>query len=294
MKEMRPVKGKIDLAEYLITSQALRIAPANEVFWYTSGTVGPYYINTHYLYGGPEKAEEMLSFINDEKENSDRFVPVLYERCRSMYDNNQMYRTVIDGLVAQVRSKLPVINMVSGGERRDWFFSVAVADQLDLPHLYIYKEGEVCLWNKGATLNETSEVAGRQLVHVADLITEASSYSNHWVPKVRECGGCITYAVNVVDRAQGGADALKALGVQSESLLQVDEELFAGLLKKGFIDVDQHKILVAYYRNPKEAMCCFLNDHPQFVQEALNSTDLRIAKRAQLLVDKKIYGVKSK
>ena len=74
MKEMRPVKGKIDLAEYLITSQALRIAPANEMFWYTSGTVGPYYINTHYLYGGPEKAEEMLSFINDEKENSDRFL----------------------------------------------------------------------------------------------------------------------------------------------------------------------------------------------------------------------------
>ena len=48
--------GNIDLIEYLITSQALRIATANEVFWYTSGTVGPYYINTHYLYGGPEKA----------------------------------------------------------------------------------------------------------------------------------------------------------------------------------------------------------------------------------------------
>ena len=40
--------GNPDLVASLIRTQALRLAPADEVFWYTSGTVGPYYINTHY------------------------------------------------------------------------------------------------------------------------------------------------------------------------------------------------------------------------------------------------------
>ena len=56
-----------DLLHALLETQALRLAPAGEVFWYTSGTVGPYYINTHYLYGSPQAAEGLLHFIDVEK-----------------------------------------------------------------------------------------------------------------------------------------------------------------------------------------------------------------------------------
>ena len=55
-----------DLLEALLDTEALRLPPPGEVFWYTSGTVGPYYINTHYLYGGPERAEELLTYIDEE------------------------------------------------------------------------------------------------------------------------------------------------------------------------------------------------------------------------------------
>ena len=41
-----------DILKALLDTEALRLAPPGEVFWYTSGTVGPYYINTEYLYGG--------------------------------------------------------------------------------------------------------------------------------------------------------------------------------------------------------------------------------------------------
>ncbi len=47
-----------DLVEILIQTQALRLAPPGKVFWYTSGTIGPYYIDTHYLCGGRQQAEE--------------------------------------------------------------------------------------------------------------------------------------------------------------------------------------------------------------------------------------------
>jgi len=33
------------------------------------GTIGPYYINTHFLYGSEEKANKLLEFIDKEKEN---------------------------------------------------------------------------------------------------------------------------------------------------------------------------------------------------------------------------------
>ena len=53
------------LVSALIDIQALQVAPSDEVFWYTSGTVGPYYINTHYLYGGQQPAQELLEFIDE-------------------------------------------------------------------------------------------------------------------------------------------------------------------------------------------------------------------------------------
>ena len=60
-----------DLIKALLDTQALRLAPPGEVFWYTSGTVGPYYLNAHYLYGGPAAATELLSFTDANKEQAD-------------------------------------------------------------------------------------------------------------------------------------------------------------------------------------------------------------------------------
>ncbi len=53
-----------DLLSALMETQALRVASEGQVFWYTSGTVGPYYINTENLYGGPDAAGELLEFID--------------------------------------------------------------------------------------------------------------------------------------------------------------------------------------------------------------------------------------
>ena len=54
----------MDLLEALVKTQALRIAPPGEVYWYTSGTLGPYYVRTEFLFGAPEPAEELLAFID--------------------------------------------------------------------------------------------------------------------------------------------------------------------------------------------------------------------------------------
>ena len=282
--------GRAVLIEQLIDRQALRIAPAGEVFWYTSGTVGPYYINTHFLFGGAEKAGELLAFIDEEKENVDRFLPEISTRCRAMYASDPVYGNVVDSLAAILRPKSPSLSMVSGGERRDWFFSVVVAQQLDLPHLFLYKDQRGFLADNGAVV-EAGDLTGKRSAHVADLVTEASSYRNAWVPALRSRGGCLVCAANVIDRAQGGAEVLRSLGVESWSLLHVDEELFAQMLRENLIDRDQKAALVDYRRDPHGSMRRFLENHPRFLEAALDSDDARTAERARLLVEQDLYGL---
>ncbi|GAE87725.1 hypothetical protein JCM21531_1120 [Acetivibrio straminisolvens JCM 21531] len=57
------------LLKWLFETNAIRVCPQDKPFWYTSGTIGPYYINTHFLYGSEEKANKLLAFIDREKEN---------------------------------------------------------------------------------------------------------------------------------------------------------------------------------------------------------------------------------
>ncbi|MDE5830200.1 MAG: orotate phosphoribosyltransferase, partial [Clostridia bacterium] len=58
-----------NLVSYLFQTNAFKVCPENKPFWYTSGKIGPYFINTHFLYGSEESSVEFLKFIDTEKEN---------------------------------------------------------------------------------------------------------------------------------------------------------------------------------------------------------------------------------
>ena len=280
-----------DLLNALMETQALRVASERQVFWYTSGTVGPYYINTENLYGGPDAAGELLSFIDAEK-SSPRFAFNLRERLLRQYEKNAIYRDVVDALVDRAKRALEVnIDAVSGGERRDWFFSLTVAECLGKPNLLIFKNRKRVLFDGKNVTHEG--VDGLRTLHVADLVTEASSYFRDWIPLVAEGGGGIEYSANVVDRGQGGIEALCESGVPSSALLRVDGALFKRLAELGHIGSPQADLLTAYYRDPHAAMRTFLLDHPDFLQNALRGDDDRTRARAQLLVDGNVYGLDS-
>ena len=70
-----------NLVSYLFETNALRICPDNKPFWYTSGKIGPYYINTHFLYGSEQDAVDLLKFIDSEKENKDTLPKKVYIFC---------------------------------------------------------------------------------------------------------------------------------------------------------------------------------------------------------------------
>lgn len=277
-----------DLTKALLDTEALRLAPPGEVFWYTSGTVGPYYLNAHYLYGGPAAATELLSFIDAAKEQED-FPQRLRERVLKQCAEDAVYRQVIDSLVAQAQASGARFDAVSGGERRDWFFSLAVAERLGKPSLLIYKDRRTALL-EGETLRPAAANSVETL-HVADMVTEASSYLRAWIPAVATGGGRIAYAANVVDRGQGGLEVLKAEGVAAGALMRVDEAFFGRLGELGQVDEAQRARLIEYYRDPHGAMRAFLEAHPEFLRRALHGRDAQAAQRARLLIAENPYAL---
>ncbi len=291
---------KDQLVEMLYQTEAFKVAPADKPFWYTSGKLGPFYINTHYLYGSGKAAEDLLAKIDatkagesDEIAMQRAMTAMLLEETMRTYKENAGYRQLIDGLVAEIRKTVDVdeVDFISGGERRDWFFSIPCAQLLQKPHLTLFKEG-------GAVIGYGSEMmpvgddslGGAVCLHIADLVTEASSYVRAWVPFIERVGGVMKDTFAIVDRRQGGEAVLGKMNVKLHTLMAVEESFFLKAFELKFIDEAQLAQLQAYEKNPDGAMKTFFQTHPDFLEKTLAADPAyggeKAAKRAALCVEK--------
>ena len=118
-----------NLIKWLFETDAVRVCPQNKPFWYTSGTIGPFYINTHFLYGSEEKANKLLKLIDVEKENIFSCPDKVLEETINNYENDKIYRALIDQMTEFIKQNINIkeVDYISGGERRDWFFSLIIA-----------------------------------------------------------------------------------------------------------------------------------------------------------------------
>jgi len=180
------------------------------------------------------------------------------------------------------------VDYISGGERRDWFFSLIAADILGKPHITIYKDLSAVITEKGETFPARS-INGAQVLHIADLITEASSYERAWLPAIKNIGGQLTNSVVIVDRLQGGAQLLERNHVCSFAMVKIDRAFFDSALKMELISKGQYEMLLNYTEDPRESMKTFLREHPEFLQDALKS-DSKTSERARLCIEKNIYA----
>ena len=282
-----------DLASYLFKTNAIRFCEENKPFWYTSGKIGPYFINTHFVFGSEKEATDFLSYI-DECLNDKLTLPEkIFKKILNQYNTNEIYHNVIN-LMKEVIEKnidLSTIDYISGGERRDWFFSNIISYLLKKPHLSIYKDLSVvcsdCNFTSSKPINNLN---GKNVLHIADLVTVASSYIRAWIPAIKAINGIMKYSCVVVDRMQGGKEKIEAEGVKFYSLINVDNSLFEMAYKKGIINENQLEMLKGFFKNPDETMRQFLINHPEFLQNSLNA-DEKTKKRAKLLIDGNLYGL---
>lgn len=295
-------ENDLRLLSLLYETKAFQCFENNEPFWYTSGKIGPYYINTHYLYGSKQSAEALLSDINNSLNNKQELIKFLNKSTYHNYLHNNTYREIIEKLLekAKLIEEEGIIDYISGGERRDWFFSFAVAKILKKKHITIFKDGTVIIFDGNSEEFSNSYIKKQigvfleencKIVHVTDLVTEASSFEAYWVPAIRNIGGEIYSCLSVVDRLQGGSEKLKEFGIILSSIFKIDKEFFKTALGNNLINLSQYNLLISYIENPEEAIKNFIKTNPSFLENALKSSDDKIRARAKMAIEKQIYKV---
>ncbi len=272
--------------DYLIDSRAFRVdeTPTFGV----SGNLLIYYISTENLCGGKEQAKKILDAIDITlKTNPLNIASAVLPLLIDVYENSFIYKEVIDKLVMMACKQNP--DFISGGERRDWIFAPIVAKFMKLECIYLTKDGRAI--SNGGYVNY---LPGKT-VHVADLITVGSSYTDVWIPVVNNLGSSIKAALNVVDRQEGGECNLNAAGIEVvKSLYKIDETIFEKALEKGILNEDQAELARAYLVNPDETMRNFLLNNPDFLKGALLSSERKIVERATKLVQNNLYDLPAK
>ena len=282
-----------NIVSYLFETNAIRFCEENKPFWYTSGKIGPYFINTHFVYGNEKDAVELLSFIDESLSNQMTLPKKVFEKVLEQYNKNSIYKDVINHLKSYIEENIDVSNIdyISGGERRDWFFSNIIAYLLKKPHISIYKDLSTVVSSYNFEKTEVvSNLKDKNVLHIADLITVASSYIRAWIPAIKNLGATMYWSCTVVDRMQGGKDKLEAQGVKSFSLVNVDTSLFKTAFDMGIINKKQLDMLNKFFADADGSMKEFLIAHPEFLENSLNGNE-KTKKRAQLLVDNNLYGL---
>ncbi len=289
------------LVKELFLTGALQVAEPERPFWYTSGTFGPFYINTHYLFGGAEAAQSLLTQIEVELES----MPTFYERIHVLVQeqllHNEIYARVMELSLQQLERDfdLASIDVISGGERRDFFFSLPLADKLHKPHLSLRKDGSAYLhtslneedWGGESTKEgkyscvSQPELNGKNILHVADIVTLASSWLERWLPAVEKCGGSINYGFAILDRCQGGLSRLAAAGVEAVVLQNTDSDFFSAAVEAGMLSEAQAEQAVAFLRDPAAYEKALLAAQPGFLHEEIAAGG-RNAERARLYLER--------
>ena len=272
------------IISWLFETDAVRVCPEGQPFWYTSGKLGPFYINTQFLYGSEAAANSLLKTIEEACTGEKlAFYDKVWADISAQLASCPIYAQLID-LLAEAAAKLDV-DFVSGGERRDFFFSMPVARKLGLGHLSIFKDLSCVYTDKDGVSMDAAQagLAGKKSVHIADLITVASSYIRAWIPAVESLGARIAYSLAVVDRDQGGSDILAKAGCPLTTLVTIKPELFEQAKALGRVTDAQVALVNSFIADPDKFMHDFLVAHPDFLASEIAKGG-KSAQRAELCI----------
>ena len=175
-------------------TNAVRVCPQNKPFGthrYNRSVLYKY----AFLYGSEEKANGLLRLIDMEKENELQCPEKVLAETLKNYESDDIYRGLIDELHSFIKNNIDIdkVDYVSGGERRDWFFSLIIAKLINKPHISIYKNLTSVITIDGNL--KDNRFKREKVLHIADLITEASSYERAWIPAIKNNGGRLSGAL---------------------------------------------------------------------------------------------------
>ena len=218
------------------------------VFWYAANVPGPFYVNTEQLLGRTT-ADKMLAditaIIEKTKDATGRAVQV-EKVVMDVYAKDDVFKKIIATMLVHAKEKFPSgsYDFISGGERRDWLFSVPFAKEIGIPHAYLFKNHDISC----ATPLKPQQKA----LHVCDLINNGASYFDSWLPALKkqqlECHATIC----VLSRNDLALKKLSDAGIEPLSLAAIDVPFFEQSAKSGLVDKDVVAEIETYFHSPQK------------------------------------------
>jgi hypothetical protein len=250
-----------DLLKLVHDTRAVSIwnAAKGPVFWYAANVPGPFYVNTEMVIGADLSARllrEITAIVAGTVDTQAR-AKQLHHLIMDAYKANPSWQRLIATLLERARQEFPQhdFTMISGGERRDWLFSIPFAQACDLPHLYLFK-------NK-TSFCEHPLKAGQHVLHVSDLVNNAASYFDLWQPILSDlklgCSGnlCVTI------RGTNGLHRLRDAGQKTVSLLTIDLEFFRHLHAADLISRAVFEEISIFFASAKDWATHYLIGRPE-------------------------------
>lgn len=230
-------------------------------FWYTSNHPGPYFINTQNIIGYP-KVDEILHNINIILESNYSLEiksTKIWDLISHQLNEDLDYLKLVNNLVDFVeKNNVFHFDLMSGGERRDWFFSIPLAIKLKMNYVFLFKDGSTIQFDSSGHLVEENSM-GKKVLHVADIINLASSYEKRWIPTLCKNNISINNTLTIAVRNKEGIKTLSKHNISVISPLYIDIELFKKSFELGLISEFAFEDIKFYYDSPynwtKELIC---------------------------------------
>lgn len=258
-----------ELNARLLSTEAVSIWNANTgpVFWYAANVPGPFYVNTERLIGR-DAAQRLLASLSEIVQTTapaPEKAARIRETVLAEYHSNPEYQRIVANLRALLREEDPTERyVISGGERRDWFFSVPLAYETNAPHVFLFKDGSIFIDSPSSdTPSKVTEV-----IHVADLINNAASYIDHWIPFLKNHGITIRSTAAVISRGEAGLEALKRSGVPVRTVVSIRRKFFEELCAQGLIREEQLAELKIYFSSQAEWARSYIVSNPVVLRES--------------------------
>jgi len=255
-----------DLIRRILETKAVSIwnHKTGPIFWYAASIPGPFYVNTELLIG-PELSKKLLKDITEivaEIKEAPARAAKLEALIMEAVANDATFASVIDTMAESAKTSFEKgsFTVLSGGERRDWLFSIPVAKKLGIKHVYLFKNGDFFCAEPLAP--------GEQALHVSDLINNAASYFDNWLPILEKANLHCLGTLCVNSRGSNGVDRLRANGQKVVALNSVDVSFFEKSLASGLIDEATLEELKVFFGSAKEWASRYVMDKPALFNAA--------------------------
>jgi orotate phosphoribosyltransferase len=279
-----------NLMKLILDSKALSIwnHKTGPVFWYVAGVPGPFYLNTELMIGQAvaEKLLERITAILAETPDVAARAKQVEAVVMGAYRQTPDFQTVVQALIAKAKQEFPngTYDIVSGGERRDWLFSLPFAIETGVPHLFLFKDGSV--------YGEPQPKAGSRALHISDLINNAASYIDVWLPALERAGIACAGTLTVNTRGSAGIDRLQKVNCKVVALNRVDLDFFKQLQQNQLIDAATLDEIAIYFSSSQQWAERYLTQDEKLY--AISTLDKKSRERMQSFFDKDPWGMQAK